>query len=365
MEFKPEHLIYFDGKTIQNVLYNTGFNRLIVRPCRKALNLNYVAAHFARFPVPPFSFILSWLARLTPRRLRETNVQVVASGMSVFARTAAVSQSKKLSVIVPAYNEGPTLEKVMDSLLQKQLPNLDLEVILVESNSTDGTREIALRYQRHDRVQVVLEERPRGKGHAVRTGLERATGDFVLIQDADLEYDFEDYDALLEPLVSGRESFVLGSRHGGSAWKMRQFADQRLLSVGLNLGHWFFAGLVNILFRQKIRDPFTMFKVFRRDCLFGLRFECNRFDFDYELLIKLILKGYRPIEIPVNYRSRSFKEGKKVSIWRDPLTWLRALMKLRLTAIDPLGELERLRKERPDARPVNSSVVAATGEDHP
>jgi hypothetical protein len=100
---------------------------------------------------------------------------------------------------------------------------------------------------------------------------------------------------------------------------------------------------VNVLFGQRLKDPFTMFKVFRRDCLYGLEFRCNRFDFDYELLVKLIRKGYRPVEIPVNYRSRSFKEGKKVSAFRDPFTWLAALAWLRFCRIDPLAEIERQR----------------------
>jgi len=191
----------------------------------------------------------------------------------------------------------------------------------------------------------------------VRTGFQYATGDFILIQDADLEYDLEDYDALLEPLIHGREAFVLGSRHGGKAWKMRQFANQRWLSFGLNVGHWFFTSLVNILFWQRLRDPFTMFKVFRRDCLAGLHFECNRFDFDYELLIKLVRKGYTPIEIPVNYRSRSFKEGKKVSMWRDPWTWLAALVRLRLTRINTMKEIEYQRMHHGQTASEPSSVA--------
>jgi glycosyltransferase involved in cell wall biosynthesis len=209
-----------------------------------------------------------------------------------------------------------------------------------------------MRYAEEPRVRLVLEDRPRGKGHAVRAGFEQSTGDFVLIQDADLEYDIEDYDALLEPLVSLREAFVLGSRHGGSAWKMRRFAGQRALSLALNSGHWFFTTLINVLFWQRLRDPFTMYKVFRRDCLYGLRFECNRFDFDHELVVKLIRKGYRAVEIPVNYRSRSFREGKKVSVWRDPVTWLWALLKLRVARIDPLREVARQRlTSAPPPRP--------------
>jgi hypothetical protein len=153
---------------------------------------------------------------------------------------------------------------------------------------------------------------------------------------------------LLEPLVAGRAAFVLGSRHGGrNVWKMRQFTGQHSLSLFVNLGHWFFTTLINVLFLQRLRDPFTMFKVFRRDCLYALEFECNRFDFDYELLIKLIRKGYRPMELPVNYRSRSFKEGKKVRMFRDPLTWLVAIAWLRFVKIDPMRVVERTHELNP------------------
>jgi glycosyltransferase involved in cell wall biosynthesis len=221
---------------------------------------------------------------------------------------------------------------------------MEIEIVVVESNSTDGTREIVKQFAAHPRVKVILEEKPRGKGRAVRTGLAAATGKYVLIQDADLEYDMEDYDSLVGALASGRHAFVLGSRHGGrNLWKMRQFTGQRSLSSFLNLGHWLFTTAINVLFWKRLRDPFTMFKVFRRDCLHGLRFECNRFDFDFELLIRLMQKGYTPAEIPVNYRSRSFKEGKKVSMWRDPLTWLVALARLRTSKVDPLAEIEHTR----------------------
>jgi hypothetical protein len=96
-----------------------------------------------------------------------------------------------------------------------------------------------------------------------------------------------------------------------------------------------------MLFFQRLRDPFTMFKVFRRDCLSGLEFQCNRFDFDFELLIKLVRKGYRPVELPVNYRSRSYREGKKVRMFRDPLSWLGALARLRWAKIDPMSVIGR------------------------
>jgi len=249
----------------------------------------------------------------------------------------------KLSIVVPAYNEAATLDALLNSLVLKQIEGVEKEIIVVESNSTDGTRQIAEGYASRGLIQLIKEEKASGKGHATRTGLKACTGDIIIIQDADLEYDLEDYDSLLQPILSGNKAFVLGARHGGGVLKMRQCDKQATLSTLMNIGHWFFTALVNILFFLCLRDPMTMYKVFRRDCLFGLQFECNRFDFDYELLIKLVRKGYRPVEIPVNYRSRSFKSGKKVSILRDPWTWLWALLKLRLTSVNPLREVQQQR----------------------
>jgi glycosyltransferase involved in cell wall biosynthesis len=234
-----------------------------------------------------------------------------------------------LSVIVPVYNERATAQAALDALLAKEISGVPIEVVIVESNSTDGTREIVLGYREHPRVKLILEDRPRGKGHAVRAGFARATGAILLIQDADLEYDLADYELLLQPILSGRQAFVLGSRHGRGGWAIRKFTDQRLQALLLNLAHWTFTLLINASLGIWLKDPFTMYKVFRRECLDGLTFECNRFDFDWELLIKLIRRGYRPIEIPITYRSRSFKEGKKIRLFYDPLTWLWAWGKSR------------------------------------
>jgi SAM-dependent methyltransferase len=337
MEFKAEHLTYFNRQNIQTALFKSGFREIIVQAGWKILNFDYIKKHFERFPVPLITPILNFCAHILPQGMQLRHRRVVASGVMVFSRKAELRPQSVLSVIVPAYNEAKTFDAVMEALLRKELTGLQMEIVVVESNSTDGTRAAATKCKDHPKVKLILEEQPRGKGHAVRTGLKAATGDFALIQDADLEYDLEDYDALLEPLLAGRAAFVLGSRHGGrNVWKMRQFTGQHSLSLFVNLGHWFFTTLINVLFLQRLRDPFTMFKVFRRDCLAGLEFECNRFDFDFELLIKLIRKGYRPVELPVNYRSRSFKEGKKVRMLRDPLTWLIALARLRFSKIDPM-----------------------------
>lgn len=238
-----------------------------------------------------------------------------------------------LSVIVPIYNEAATVRQSLDAILAKQVPGWTLQIIMVESNSTDGTRAIVETYATHPRVKLILEDRPRGKGHAVRAGLAAATGDVILIQDADLEYDLNDYDVLLAPIAAGRQEFVLGSRHGEGGWAIRKFSDQPVQALILNLAHWGFTLLINVALFIWLKDPFTMYKVFRRDCLDGLTFECNRFDFDWELLMKLVRKGHRPIEIPISYKSRSFKEGKKISMFRDPLTWLWAVVKYRFVKL--------------------------------
>jgi glycosyltransferase involved in cell wall biosynthesis len=234
-----------------------------------------------------------------------------------------------VSVVVPVYNEISTVRSALDALVAKRIPGYELQLIVVESNSTDGSREVVRSYLEHPCVTLILEDEPRGKGHAVRTGLAAASGDIVLIQDADLEYDLNDYEKLLAPIAAGDYAFVLGSRHAKGAWAIRKFTDQKVHALVLNLAHWSFTMMINASLGIWLNDPFTMYKVFRRDCLDGLKLECNRFDFDWELLIKLVRKGYRPIEIPIAYRSRSFKEGKKVSMIRDPLTWIVALVKYR------------------------------------
>jgi glycosyltransferase involved in cell wall biosynthesis/SAM-dependent methyltransferase len=334
MEFKTEHLHYFGQETLHSLLFQTGLDPIAALPGEKHLSLEYVAAHFRRYPVPMFSFGVRHLAGLLPTAIRQRLFQVVPSGIISVAVKVPKAARHKLSIIVPAYDEAATLEPVLQSVIQKDLGDLDKEIVIVESNSTDGTRDIVLKYRNQPGVKVILEDRPRGKGHAVRTGLANATGDFILIQDGDQEYDIEDYDVLIEPLAAGRRAFILGSRHGGRTWKVRQFKGKPFMGALLNFGHWVFKTMVNVMFRLKLDDPFTMYKLFRRDCIAGVTFECNRFDFDYELLIKIVRKGYNPIEIPVNYRSRSFSEGKKVSVVRDPWTWVRAIFKFRSINLD-------------------------------
>lgn len=241
-------------------------------------------------------------------------------------------KTSTLSIILPVFNEAKTIETVIQSLLSKKIENLNLEIIIVESNSTDGTRNIVLQYQDVPNIRLILEKNPLGKGHAVRAGLKIASGDFILIQDADLEYDINDYEELLSPLISEKSAFVLGTRHGNNGvLKMRKFNGRALFSLFLNMGHYTFTTIINLLYRQRLKDPFTMYKVFRRDCLTDIEFTADRFEFDVELLIKLIKKGYIPIEIPVSYQSRSFEEGKKIRLILDTFLMLKMVIKLRFS----------------------------------
>lgn len=236
-----------------------------------------------------------------------------------------------LSIIVPVYNEKKTFLIMMDLLLKKKFKTVDTEIIIVEGNSEDGTRTDVLRFEGINGIKLILLEKAQGKGHAVRQGLKQAKGDIILIQDADLEYDIDDYDALLEPLLTHQCQFVLGSRHLGN-WKIRKFKKDLIYSSYLNFGHLFFTSLFNRLYKQNLSDPWTMYKIFRKECLQGVEFESNRFNFDVELVSKLVRLGFHPIEIPVSYASRSFEEGKKINIWIDPWTWLWALIKYRFVS---------------------------------
>ena len=310
---------------MSRALFRNGFEQPLIWAGRKVLEAENRSSFVNRL-LPSSS--LGAGPRIIPgivERLEARPKQVIA-----IARRGALEpptqRPLRLSVVMPVYNEKETFSEVMETLLAKSIAGLEIEICLVESNSTDGTRSDVMRYANHPRVRLLLEDKPSGKGYAVRKGLELASGDIVIIQDADLEYDQDDYEKLLDPIRRFETSFVLGSRHpaGNNHWQIRHFSEQRGVSEAMNVGHLFFTWFLNTLFRQKTRDPFTMYKVFRRDCINNVRFECNRFDFDLELFGKLIRTGFRPTEIGVRYTSRSFEEGKKVSVFADPPLWIRA-----------------------------------------
>lgn len=238
----------------------------------------------------------------------------------------------RLSVVMPVYNERETVASVIEDVLGVELDGVDLELVIVESNSTDGSRDIVRKFEDDPRVEVVLQDVARGKGAAVRAGFEQVTGDIVLIQDGDREYEVADYPNLLAPIQAGDADFVLGSRHV-EGQPLREMPGSRALNTVINVAHHVLLAMFNLTYRTHLRDPFTMYKVFRRECIDGVEFVSDRFDFDWEIVAKLKRLGYEPWEVPVSYQARSFAGGKKVRFFRDPPTWVAACIRFRFSRI--------------------------------
>jgi glycosyltransferase involved in cell wall biosynthesis len=222
----------------------------------------------------------------------------------------------KVSIVVPIYNEEELLEKVLERL--RALP-LDLELILVDDHSTDRTPEILAREARKPGTRVLRHDRNQGKGRAIRTGLEHATGDIVIIQDADLEYRPEEIVDVLRPIQEGRTNVAYGSRFRGRVIGMR-FANR--------MANHILAWLVTILYFQRITDEATAYKAFRREVVQAIPLTCRRFEFCPEVTAKVLRRGEKIIEVGVTYVARTFEEGKKIG-WRDFLVAVWTLLKYR------------------------------------
>jgi Glycosyl transferase family 2 len=333
-EWQAPNLWFFTRETLSLMLVAAGFEHIWFRTVRRHYSLDHLIERLRLAHEGSLWFrALRALHRIFPERLRNSKLPLPSGTAVVTASSAPASTETVVSIVVPVFNEHTTFQALFDALLAKQLPGIRKEIIVVESNSTDGSRDLVRAYENHPDVRVIYQPGPHGKGNAVREGLKAATGDILMIQDADLEYDLDDYDGLLAPLLTRQSMFVLGSRHQGE-WKIRKLADAPMTAAMFNLGHSIFRTMINIAVNAKMTDPFTMFKVFRREALFGIDFVCNRFDFDIELVIKLIRKGCTPLELPVNYASRSFAEGKKVSVTRDGMTWILTILRARFS---PLG----------------------------
>ncbi len=298
--------VYFNSENVRGMMERAGLRFV----AQRGLKTSYRVTRALRLGLPATQ------AASVARRLGLGAVTIrVPTGtyVSIFERREYSQASELLTVIVPVFNEADYLRSVLDELLSKQFA-IPHEVIVVESNSTDGTREIVQGYEGRRGLQIIYEDRPRGKGSAVRRGLQAATGTIVLIQDADFEYDLDDYDSLLEPIVQRRTSFVLGSRSLGlDDWKVRRFGRSRLKAFLMNVAQLLFARTFNVLFQQRVTDVNTMFKVFRRECIKDVEFVATGFSFDIELVCRLVKNGYSPMEVPVNYVARGFDEGKKIN----------------------------------------------------
>ena len=223
----------------------------------------------------------------------------------------------KLSIVMPIYNEKDTIREI---LAQVRAVGLVSQIVAVEDCSTDGTREVLQDEAAHDQTMtLVMHDRNRGKGASVRSGIERATGDIIIIQDADLEYDPRDYPTLIRPIQEGRVKVVYGSRFLGPRKDMLfwHMLGNKLLTL-----------VTNILYDSTLSDMETCYKVMRADVAKSLNIKSDRWGIDPEITAKVLKCGNRIFEVPISYYGREYYEGKKIS-WRDGFVVLWTLIKYR------------------------------------
>src|SRR5262245_49457545 len=225
-----------------------------------------------------------------------------------------------LTVVIPCFNERDTIERIVEAVLAA--PVQGLEVIVVDDGSSDGTREI-LRGKVAPRVaRVIYQERNRGKGAALRSGFAAATGDLVLVQDADLEYDPHDYPRLIEPILAGKADVVFGSRFSGGA-------SVRVLYYWHYVGNRLLTTFSNMLTNVNLTDMEVCYKVFRREVLQRIAIEEDRFGFEPEITAKVARLGCRIYEVGISYAGRTYREGKKIG-WKDGVRAVWCILKYNL-----------------------------------
>jgi len=229
----------------------------------------------------------------------------------------------KLSIIIPVFNEEKTLEEIVRRVLAVGLPGVKKEIIIIDDRSTDGTGETLEKIKKeYPEFKIYYHQQNQGKGAAVRTGLKQATGDYILIQDADLEYDPRDIPRLLKPVQEKKAEVVYGSRFTG---------EHRNMFFWHMMGNKLLTFTTNLLYNTTLSDMEVCYKLFSKDSLKGVVLKENRWGFDPEITTKVLKKGIRIYEVPISYSGREFSEGKKI-FWKDGLKILWVLIKYKFSS---------------------------------
>lgn len=224
----------------------------------------------------------------------------------------------KLSVIMPVYNEKNTIKEIIRRVRAADIGDIDKEIIIVDDGSTDGTRDI-LKMEADSSIKVYLQERNQGKGAAVKRGLREITGDLVIIQDADLEYDPAEYVKLIKPILAGKAEVVYGSRFTG---------ERRNMLFWHMVGNRFLSLVTNVLYNTTLSDMETCYKTFTREALEGIEIKSDKFELEPEITAKILKRKIRIYEVPISYAGREAHEGKKIT-WKDGIGALWTLIKYR------------------------------------
>lgn len=230
-----------------------------------------------------------------------------------------VMKLNKISIIIPAYNEEKTIKKVVYSVINSNTLGLKKEIIVVSDGSTDETSTI-LRKINSKLLRIIINSKNKGKGHALRTGFKKATGDIILIQDADLEYNPKDYVKIIRPFLKSNVKVIYGSRE--------ITGKNKHSSVFFHAGGRMVTGFTNLLFNSKLTDVPTGFKVFKKDLLSKINLTCIRFEFCPEVTAKILKKGIHIKEVPITYKARHRSEGKKIN-WIDGIEAIWTLFKIK------------------------------------